>query len=179
MKLRTGASDSSRVPITHERLGKSKAQPLPKVWIKSNKKTLETDICTGLNRYIYQRWLVSPFEHYSIQVVAVIAKRFTSLSAAPIPANIVPRNIDLKVSAGSSSSRMSTTKRETSNPVVITGSPFWQVGLESSSKELSSMLYCDSFSSTTISITFSFEDMVQFLGGRKGDEDESDFLACL
>ena len=52
MKLKKGASDSSRVPTTQDRLGKNKAQPMPDVYIKSIKKTLETVICTGLNRYI-------------------------------------------------------------------------------------------------------------------------------
>ena len=52
MKLKNGASDCSRVPTTQERLGKNKAQPLPAVYIKSIKKTLETAIWTGLNRYI-------------------------------------------------------------------------------------------------------------------------------
>ena len=58
MKLKRGASDSSRVPTTQEDLGKNLAQLLPAVYIKSSKKTVETEVCTGLNKNIYQRWLV-------------------------------------------------------------------------------------------------------------------------
>ena len=73
MKFITGASDFSRVPTTQERLGSNMAQALPTVKVKSIKKTVETPSSTGLNVYIYQRWLVSQFEPHGI--VAIIIQK--------------------------------------------------------------------------------------------------------
>ena len=52
MKSKAGASQAKRVPSTHDAFGKYFAQKIPTDQMINKRKTVETTICTGLNKYI-------------------------------------------------------------------------------------------------------------------------------